>query len=106
MITRRQLLGWGATAVAAFARVAKAFGGCRLLPELLPSAQRSGSAVGLNGKLFYIGDSQYETVRTGSVWNAPKPNRFPQAIVMAETDADVIAAVKLANLRLHETVGS
>lgn len=99
MITRRQLLGWGATAVAAFASVAKAFGRCRLLPEPLPSAQRSGLADELNGKIFYKGDSQYETLRTGSVWNARKPNRFPEAIVMAETDADVIAAVKLAKER-------
>src|SRR5581483_2073256 len=96
MITRRGLLKWGA-AVGAAANAAKAV--AARLPRLGIAAQVSTPIAALNGKIYYKGDSQYEIHRRSSVWNARKPNRFPSAIVLAESDKDVIAAVKLAKER-------
>jgi FAD/FMN-containing dehydrogenase len=94
MITRRQLLGWGAAASAA----AKAFA-ARLprLGSIAPQVKQPASA--LEGKIYNKGDSSYEIQRRGAVWNARKPNRFPNAIVLAESVDDVIAAVRLAKQR-------
>ena len=39
------------------------------------------------------GSSDYEAARRGAVWNARTPQRFPDVIVKARDDADVIAAV-------------
>ena len=61
--------------------------------------QVKAPAANLDGKIHYKGDSGYEIYRTGAVWNARKPNRFPNAIVVAESVNDVIAAVKLAKQR-------
>jgi FAD/FMN-containing dehydrogenase len=38
-------------------------------------------------------------LRQAATWNARKPNRFPEAIVLAESERDVVAAVKLAKER-------
>jgi FAD/FMN-containing dehydrogenase len=38
----------------------------------------------------------YEAARLDSVWNARKPERYPAAIVVAETEDDVVAAVNYA----------
>ena len=97
MITRRRLLGLG-TAVGAAASAAKAF--AARLPHLgwiAPQVKKSAET--LAGKIYYKGDSGYEIYRRGSVWNARKPNRFPNAIALAENVNDVIAAVKLAKQR-------
>ena len=51
------------------------------------------------GKIYYKGDSRYEIYRLNATWNARKPNRFPNAIVLAEDVNDVIAAVQLAKQR-------
>jgi FAD/FMN-containing dehydrogenase len=53
----------------------------------------------LSGKSFWRGDAGYEQARRAAVWNGRKPDRFPDVIVQAHTDADVIAAVKLAKER-------
>ena len=53
----------------------------------------------LGDRLVLKGSADYEARRGGAVWRANKPKRFPEAIVMAESDADVVAAVKLAKAR-------
>ena len=45
--------------------------------------------------IHHRGDASYETAR-GAMWNARRPDRFPALIVEAETEDDVISAVKLA----------
>jgi FAD/FMN-containing dehydrogenase len=45
------------------------------------------------------GDADYEATRRRMVWNERIPERFPDVIVTAESDADIIEAVKLARSR-------
>ena len=96
MNTRRQLLKWGAS-LAAGVNTAKAF--AARLPRLGSIALQAKTPAPLDGRIYYKGDSSYEIQRRGAVWNARKPNRFPNAIVLAESVDDVIAAVKLAKQR-------
>jgi FAD/FMN-containing dehydrogenase len=42
------------------------------------------------------GDGGYEEARRAAVWNARTPERFPDAIVQAASENDVLAAVRLA----------
>lgn len=51
------------------------------------------------GPVVWRGDPTYEQVRRGMLWNALKPGRYPEAIVRAATDDDVVAAVGLARQR-------
>ncbi len=45
------------------------------------------------------GEPGYEQARLGAIWNARKPARYPDAIVVARDEDDVAAAVKLARER-------
>jgi len=45
------------------------------------------------------GDADYEATRRRMVWNDRIPERYPDVIVTAESDADVAEAVKLARSR-------
>ncbi|HST55193.1 MAG TPA: FAD-binding oxidoreductase [Solirubrobacteraceae bacterium] len=49
------------------------------------------------GEELKRGHPGYEEARRGAVWNARTPERFPDTIVLAESDADVIAAVRAAH---------
>jgi FAD/FMN-containing dehydrogenase len=49
------------------------------------------------GKAFRRGDPGYEVARRASCRNVNLPDRFPDIIVQAENENDVIAAVRLAN---------
>lgn len=51
------------------------------------------------GAVLWKGDPGYEAARQAAVWNVRKPERFPDVIVQARGDADVVAAVRLANER-------
>ena len=53
----------------------------------------------IEGPVVWRGDAQYEPTRQGMLWNALKPARFPEAIVSAASEADVVAAVELARSR-------
>jgi FAD/FMN-containing dehydrogenase len=46
--------------------------------------------------LLHREDDGYETARRAAVWNALKPERYPEAIVLAGCDQDVIDAVRYA----------
>ncbi len=48
------------------------------------------------GAALWKGESGYEEARQAAVWNVRKPDRFPEVIVQARTEDDVIAAVTLA----------
>ena len=48
---------------------------------------------------FRRGSEGYETIRRDLVWNGRKPNRYPEIIVLVNTEVDVIAAVKYAARR-------
>lgn len=53
----------------------------------------------LVGKILARGDDGYEEVRVGPVFNERKPDRYPELIVLAETEQDVVDAVHLARER-------
>jgi FAD/FMN-containing dehydrogenase len=63
----------------------------------------NGNADGQSGKPLVGGtattvwrdDPAYETTRLRMVWNERRPDRYPDVIVTAASDADVIAAVRL-----------
>jgi FAD/FMN-containing dehydrogenase len=48
------------------------------------------------GRTFRRGEDGYEQARYAAVWNARTPARFPDLIVQAEDEADLVAAVRLA----------
>ena len=50
----------------------------------------------LAGRLFLRGEPGYEHARTGRVFNARRPDRFPAAVLLAANDNDVITGVRLA----------
>ncbi len=54
---------------------------------------------GFDGDLFERGDGAYETARRAAVWNGRTPDRFPDVIVQAHTEEDLIRAVRLARDR-------
>ncbi len=48
------------------------------------------------GRLLRRGEPGYEAARLDAVWNARKPDRFPAAILLAESAAEVAAGVRFA----------
>lgn len=52
-----------------------------------------------DGPVVWRDDPAYEQIRQGMLWNALKPGRYPEAIVRAQSDRDVAAAVGLARAR-------
>lgn len=53
----------------------------------------------LSGKMFWRDEVGYEEARRGHMWNRRVPGRFPDIVVQAEIDDDVVAAVRLARQR-------
>jgi FAD/FMN-containing dehydrogenase len=53
----------------------------------------------LEASTVHRGDSDYERVRTSMVWNRLTPDRYPEAIVRATSDLDVVSAVRMARSR-------
>jgi FAD/FMN-containing dehydrogenase len=45
---------------------------------------------------FERGDGGYEAARSAAVWNARTPARFPDRVVVADSEADVVEAVRAA----------
>jgi len=50
----------------------------------------------LAGRVIVRGDPRYEQARTGRIFNARRPDRFPAAVLLAESEEDVIEGVRLA----------
>jgi FAD/FMN-containing dehydrogenase len=50
----------------------------------------------LAGRLVMRGEPLYEEARVGRIFNARRPDRFPAAVLLAESDADAAFGVRLA----------
>jgi FAD/FMN-containing dehydrogenase len=48
---------------------------------------------------FQRGEDGYEDARRATCWNARAPDRYPDVVVQAVTEADVVAAVRAARER-------
>src|SRR5580693_1051280 len=48
---------------------------------------------------IWRGEAGYEAARCAATWRANKPERYPAAIMLAQSEADVIRAVRLARER-------
>jgi FAD/FMN-containing dehydrogenase len=59
----------------------------------------SETLAGLDGLVTRRGDQDYEPTRQSMLWNAWKPSRFPELIVRAASEQDVVAAVTFARSR-------
>lgn len=55
--------------------------------------------VELTGQLLQREDPGYEQARVGRLFNARRPDRYPAAVLLAETEDDVVAGVRLAAAR-------
>jgi FAD/FMN-containing dehydrogenase len=51
------------------------------------------------GGTFWRGDEGYEAARRGHMWNSRVPARYPDVVVEARNEDDVVAAVRLARQR-------
>ncbi len=60
------------------------------------STERTGDIAGVSGKIIQRQDGDYELWRQSMVWHDSKPNRYPDLIVQATSEDDVVAAVKYA----------
>ncbi len=49
-----------------------------------------------DGRLHRRGDDGYEQARTGRQYNGRRPDRFPNAVLEASSEADVVSGVRLA----------
>ena len=49
--------------------------------------------------IIWRGEAGYEKARVGRIFNARRPDRFPAAVLLAESDDDVLAGVRLARER-------
>jgi FAD/FMN-containing dehydrogenase len=50
----------------------------------------------LGGRLVTRGEPGYEQARVGRVFNGRRPERYPDAVLLAGSEADVVAGVRLA----------
>jgi len=57
-----------------------------------------------DGTVVRRGDEGYEAARRAALWNAKTPARYPDVIVLAETQDDAVRAVALARAERH-TIG-
>ncbi len=53
----------------------------------------------MTGQIIWRGEPGYEEARVGRMFNARRPDRFPAAVLLAETEADVIDGIRLARER-------
>jgi FAD/FMN-containing dehydrogenase len=52
--------------------------------------------VELKGSIWRRGEGGYEAARAAAVWNERKPDRYPEVIVLAAQESDVVEAVRFA----------
>jgi len=89
MITRRELLG------RLTVLLGTAFTGILHAPRTI--AKNLGAQLGrIGGRIIRRGDSNYELWRASMVWYIFKPARYPDTIIRAESEQDVIEAVNYA----------
>jgi FAD/FMN-containing dehydrogenase len=61
----------------------------------------SKPARAVRGTIIRHGEASYEQARLAAVWNERKPDRFPDVIVIAEDEQDVVEAVRFARAEGH-----
>ncbi len=67
------------------------------LPRALATGQPERLSIpGISGKIIRRQDADYELWRQSMVWHMSKPKRYPDLIVQAKSDSDVIEAVSYA----------
>jgi len=67
------------------------------LPRALAAGQPERLSIpGISGKIIRRQDPDYELWRQSMVWHMSKPKRYPDLIVQARSDSDVIEAVSYA----------
>ena len=54
------------------------------------------------GEVFRRGDAGYEAARRATCRNVNLPDRYPDIIVQATNEKDVVAAVQFANAKLDD----
>ena len=62
-----------------------------------------------DGRVLRRGDEEYDAARRATVWNARTPDRHPDVVVQAASEADLVRAVRLARdegLRIGVRSGS
>lgn len=94
--SRRAVLGQLASASAIGALALLRSG--RLYAEV-PPAPAAAPIPGLRGQVIRRLDPNYEAWRQSLVWHTSKPPRYPDLIVQARSEEDVIAAVRYAAAR-------
>jgi FAD/FMN-containing dehydrogenase len=57
---------------------------------------QKSKAMDVDCPVFFRGEAGYEEARTKTVWNGRKPDRYPEVIVQAGSEQDVVHAVKYA----------
>src|SRR5262249_47216056 len=72
---------------------------CLRARERLATMSGLEMLAGLDGSVTWRGDRDYESTRRSMLWNAWKPLRFPELIVKAASEPDVVAAVRFARSR-------
>ena len=50
-------------------------------------------------EMFWRGEAGYEVARRGHMWNRRVPQRYPDVVVQAQNEQDVVSAVRLARRR-------
>ncbi|MFT5133800.1 MAG: FAD/FMN-containing dehydrogenase [Gammaproteobacteria bacterium] len=50
-----------------------------------------------NNEVYLRGDKAYEAQRRAAVWQSIKPERFPDQIIKARSEADIVEIIKYAN---------
>lgn len=78
------------------ARVLGAAASLALAPSLARARQLAGSLDAIGGRIIRRGDADFESWRASMVWYLFKPRRYPRMIVRAESEQDVIEAVRYA----------
>jgi hypothetical protein len=54
------------------------------------------------GQIYWQGDEGYEEARVGRVFNHRRPERYPEAVFLPESNDDVVAAVQFAKANNHK----
>jgi FAD/FMN-containing dehydrogenase len=70
----------------------------RSVAGMAPSDATSGKGrpAGITGRVAWRDDDSYESLRQGALWNRRTPDRYPDVIVTAASEQDVVSAVRLA----------
>src|SRR5258708_38967072 len=66
--------------------------------ETLVAVTETKKKFGIKGQVLRHGDAGYEEARKKAVWHAGTPARFPEVIVRAQDENDVVGALRLARV--------